>query len=91
MKSLIFLLLLSGTCWAGILAPTVGIHQSTNPQNNANGKSATEIVNEGLCPSGWKESNLTLRDYHANFFDRYVPVEICPDNGLIRVKPEKKL
>lgn len=52
-----------------------------------------EIVQQNLCPSGWKKSNLSLRGYRSDLNEkinevigRYVGVEICPDNGLIRIK-----
>lgn len=50
-------------------------------------KGEERIVQDNLCPSGWKKTNLALRDYHANVFDDWVRVEVCDDNGIIRIEP----
>jgi len=58
-----------------------------------NNSSATKTisVNELICPSGWKKSNYALRDYHNNVLDRYMRVDVCPDNGLLRIPVETAL
>ena len=53
-------------------------------------KSEKDIVQDNLCPGGWKESRMYIEETIPPLSkDVYMhtPVDICPDNGLLRVRP----
>lgn len=57
-----------------------------------------EIVQKGLCPSGWKKARngkdgsrefflFTSRIKGNEYGQGIFPVEYCPENGLLRIRP----
>lgn len=93
---LILLLLLAGTVRAGEPIKVSGQKSVEEILQEeimlVNGK--TDILYEmikrsDLCPSGWQESPyLLIRRSESLGPPGYL--EVCPDNGLIRVKPKEK-